>query len=281
MKFETALCLALAFVATDCASGTNARTLISDEHKPDIYLHLVASYQYPKPPQVIASVPVSFYTNFDVLVYDRYHLTGRVEPRGAKYFVHFQIYLYDGTNYYDGEVDLDKPDDPGTRPYNDKTPFIYQPMFILSRNQSATEFLEQHAAITEDCWRRQNPLTLPQITRAEQRFRLLRSGMTENDILRLLGLFGDRKRLHDPRIFRSNDWNTDCYQLEAGENLCLEVDCPAWKIRSVKHGDGTTAWFFDHGAYGDDHSNCFVVHASLGPQMWSKDTGYETTNRSW
>jgi hypothetical protein len=264
MNHKLLLCLALVLSGGSFGCSTAAHRSAGSS-KPDLYLHLIASYEYPKPPQLTASVPIYLSTNFDFLANNQQHLTGRVESRNGKYFAHFQIYLYDGTNVFDGEVELDKPDNPGTHPYNDKTPFIYQPLFILSRNSSAESFLKRQAAADKKEWRRWNPLTPQQIVSVKRKFNLMRPGMTENEAFAMVGLSSYRNCLLDPRMFRSNDWNSDDYQLADGEILSLEVDCSS--ISNYKTN-------FIYG----DHSNCIVVHAVLGTETWSKDAGFGTTS---
>lgn len=284
MKFESSetitVCLAIILCGGlfGCSTAEH-RPAITKEQPQSLFLHLIASYEYPDPPLLIASVPVHLSTNFDFLTEDKQHFTGRVDSKNGKYFVHFQIYLYDGTNYFDGDVELDKPDDPGTRPWNDKTPFVYQPMFILSQNPCASPFLKRQGTAMEEYWRRWNPLTPPQIAKVEQRFRLMHPGMTENEVFVLLGLSPYLNLLHDPRMFRSGDWwSFDDYQLGYRKVLELEVDCGC-KTNFTKLPDGKTAIEIVDNAYLVGHKNCIVVRATLGPETWSKDRGFGTTTQ--
>lgn len=280
MKTKLILCLALVLNGGLFGCSTAERQAAKSS-RADLYLQLIASYEYPEPPRLMASVPVHLSKNFNFLTDDQQHLTGWVEPRNGKYFVHFQVYLYDGTNVFDGEVDLDKPDDPGPQPYNDKTPFIYQPMFVLSRNASASPFLKRQAVAEEKEWQRENPLTPQQITEVYRRFRLMKTGMTESEVFAMLGLSRYRRRLIDPRMFRSNDWNIDDYQLAHGEILSLAVACPgSYKTNFIKLPDGRRAMEIGHGGYGDNHGNCIVVHAALGAETWSDKTGFGMRQRS-
>ncbi|HTB84707.1 MAG TPA: hypothetical protein VK742_13710 [Candidatus Sulfotelmatobacter sp.] len=264
MKPKFVLSFALALILSDgllgCASAGH-HPAISKELRPELFLHLIGSYEYPEPSRLIASVPVHLSMDFDFLTQDKQHFRGRVDSENGKYVLHFQIYLYNGTNFFDGPVELDKPDDPGTRPYNDKTPFVYQPMFILSRNSSASSFLKRQEIAVEKEWNRSNQLTPQQIAKVEQKFRLMHPGLTEKDVFALLGLSHYRHRLPDPRLFRSNDWDLDEFQLATGAILSLEVDYPdSYKTDVTEHADGP---------YGN-HWNWPVIHATLGSEIWSE-----------
>src|SRR5258708_1562409 len=70
----------------------------------DLYLHLFSSFIYPEPPRLIVSAPIHPSADFYIPMSTSQHLTGRVESRNGKWFVHFQVGLCSGANVFDGEV---------------------------------------------------------------------------------------------------------------------------------------------------------------------------------
>jgi hypothetical protein len=235
----------------------------------DLYLHLIAAGEYPQPPRPLASVPVHFGRSFDVLTREHEHLTGCIEPRGGKFDVRFQVLLYDGTNFYEGQLALDERDNPGTRPYNRDTPYLYQPLFILSSNSSAKPFLKRQAQAEREWWQRENPLTRKQLALVEQNLIRIRPGMTQREVFELLGLSKREKQLHPP-IFGRPSWYRQSYQLRGKEVLALNFDpatVPFGKTNWITFGKDRLANAEPKG----DYSRSVVVRAQLGTQIWSKE----------
>jgi len=250
------LSLALNVVPADC-SLADSRTPM--EASPPFYLHLFASYIYPKSPRLIVSAPIYPSANFDVLMDGDQHLTGRVEPRNGKLHVHLQGRLCSGTNVFDGEVELEKREEPGPQPYDVKAPFICQPHFILSANPDPKSFLKQQAAAEKKKWHLNTPLTASRLEKVKKQFKLMRPGMTKHQVFAMFHLFRYQNRLHASNPFLNHLDLVD-YQLADGERLLLFFDNTGMGSKTITLADGQQLEMVD---YASDHSHRIVVQAEL------------------
>lgn len=262
MKPKTLLCLALVLSGWlfGCSS-IDHHSASSKQPTRHLYLHLIASsFAYPKPPWLILSAPVPLSSDFDIPMDDNQHLTGRVEPRNGKLFVRFQGALCSGMNVFEGEVELEKQDMPGPQPYDLRVPFICQPLFILSSNPDPKSFLEQQAAAEKKQWHLDNPLTARQLAKVKKQFKLMRPGMTKDEVFALLGLSRYRGRLHSSNPFLHHMSERD-YQLAEGERLWLSFDWTGYdKTNRIELANGEHLMMLD---FTGTHTNRLVVRAEL------------------
>ncbi len=191
MQQRFVYCLALA-LSGPLAVSFPAENRVSDAAPPALYLHLIASYIYPNSPRLVVSAPIQLSANFDILVDGDQHLSGRVEPRHGKLHVHLQGRLCSGTNVFDGEVELEKREEPGPQSYDIKAPFICQPHFIISTNRDPKPFLELQAAAEKKQWEYEQPAAVA--TRIKQYYEhyLLLCGSNE---VRCLWFLQDDSRI--------------------------------------------------------------------------------------
>jgi hypothetical protein len=167
---KSKLILGLALVLSGVLFGCSTSEQPSANSKPpppDLYLHLIASFNYPEPPRLIVSSPIHRSSDFDILMDDHQHLKGHIEPRNGKFFVHFQGRLCSGINVFDGEVELEKREEPWPQPYDEKAPFVCQPHFILSSNSNPKPFLKRQA----DAEKNSGSLETRSLAGAEQYFK--------------------------------------------------------------------------------------------------------------
>lgn len=267
------LCLALVLSAGlfGCSS-IDHRSANSKQSQPDLYLHLFASYIYPQPPGLILSAHIPLSTDFDIPMADGQHLVGRIEPRNGNFFVYFRVPLYDGTNVFNEEAELEKRYEPWPQPYDDKIPFSYQPHFVLSSNPNPKSFLKRQAAAEKELWERENPLTARQLAKVKRNFPLMRPGMTRDEIFSMLGLSGYQNRLLPSNPFLTRPDIGD-YQLADNERLMLFFDNAGMKTKKIQMADGHKFEALD---YAGDTSHRLVIQAELdmrtsssnAPSLW-------------
>ena len=177
MKPKLILCLALVLSGGlfGCSSFDH-RSANSKPSTPNLYLHLFASFVYPKQPRLIVSAPIPRSGDFDISMDDNQPLKGRIEIRSGIIFLHFQCGLCDGTNVFDGEVELEKGYTPWPQPYDEKAPFICQPHFVLSTNSSPKSFLKQQAIVEKKQWK------LDSTSPASKYFEAFLAGCNTNEV---------------------------------------------------------------------------------------------------
>jgi len=253
------LILGLALVLSTMMFGCSAFDNRSANSKPstaDLYLHLFASFVYPEQPRLIVSAPIPRSGDFDISMDDNQHLKGRIELRNGIIFLHFQCGLCDGTNVFDGEVELEKRYEPWPQPYDEKAPFICQPHFVLTSNPSPKSFLKQQATAEKKYWERENPLTARQLAEVKRKFHLMRPGMTKDEVFSMLGLSG--------YLLPSSPFNPKFdlgdYQLADGEDLMLFFDNTGMKTKNYQLADGEKVELLD---YTSDTSHRLVIQAEL------------------
>jgi len=238
-----------------CSAFDN-RSANSKPSTADLYLHLFASFVYPEQPRLIVSAPIPRSGDFDISMDDNQHLKGRIELRNGIIFLHFQCGLCDGTNVFDGEVELEKRYEPWPQPYDEKAPFICQPHFVLSSNPSPKSFLKQQATAEKKYWERENPLTARQLAEVKRKFHLMRPGMTKDEVFSMLGLSG--------YLLPSSPFNPKFdlgdYQLADGEDLMLFFDNTGLKTKNYQLADGEKVELLD---YTSDTSHRLVIQAEL------------------
>jgi hypothetical protein len=258
-KLIPGLALVLSAMMFGC-SAFDHRSANSKPSTPDLYLHLFASFVYPEQPRLIVSAPIPRSGDFDISMDDNQHLKGRIELRNGIIFLHFQGGLGDGTNVFDGEVELEKRYEPWPQPYDEKAPFICQPHFVLSSNPSPESCLKEQAAAEKKYWERENPLTARQLAEVKRKFHLMRPGMTQDEVFAMLGLSGYQNRLLPIPFFNSNDSNIGDYQLSDEEHLMLFFDNTGMKTKKYQLADGEKVELLD---YTSDTSHRLVIKAEL------------------
>jgi hypothetical protein len=273
LKPKLLLCLALILSGgLPGCSSIDHHSANSKQSRPDLYLHLFASYIYPQPPRLILSAHIPLSTDFDIPMADGQHLVGRIEPRNGKFSVHFRVPLYDGTNVFNEEVELKKRYEPGPQPYDDKIPFSYQPHFVLSSNPNPKSFLKQQAAAEREQWMRKNPLTARQLAKVKRNFPFMRPGMTRDEVFSMLGLSGYQNRLFPSNPFLTRPDIRD-YQLADNERLMLFFDNTGMKTKQIQMSDEHKLDAWD---YASDASHRLVTQAELdmitsssnAPSLW-------------
>ena len=273
MNPKLLLCLALVLSAMmfGCSSSDH-RLANSKPPTSDLYLHLFASFVYPEQPRPIGSAPIPRSGDFDISMDDNKPLKGRIELRSGIIILHFQCGLCDGTNVFDGEVELEKRYEPWPQPYDEKAPFICQPHFVLSSNPSPKSFLKQQATAEKKEWERENPLTARQLAEVKRKFHFMRPGMTRDEVFSMLGLSGYRNRLLPSNPFLTRP-DIRGYQLADGERLMLFFDNTGMKTKTYQLADGEKVELLDDTS---DTSHRLVIHADLdtvayftnAPSMW-------------
>lgn len=280
MNPKLLLCLALVLCSGlfGCSS-IDHQSANSNQPPPHLYLHLIASsFAYPKPPRLILSARVPLSSDFDIPMVDNRHLDGRIDPRNEDYFGHFQARLCSGTNVFDGNVELEKRYTLWPQPYDVKAPFICQPLFILSSNPDPKSFLEQQAAAEKKQWHFDNPLTARQLARVKKQFKLMRPGMTKDEVFALLGLSRYRSRLL-PGCFFSPKLNRSTYKVADGEILTLVFDYTGYdKTNRLELANGEHIMMLD---LTGTHTNRLVIEAQLGMETWPKENGVSNAPPVW
>jgi len=145
VKPALSFCIALVSAGVLVAGCAISQTAAS--RNPDrLYLHLFASFEHPRMPELIASVPIPATGNFDIPINNSQHLRGSIERRQEKIHLSFGLPLCSGSNVFDGEVELEKRYEPWPQPYDANAPYVCQPHFVLSSSSSPKLFLKQQTA---------------------------------------------------------------------------------------------------------------------------------------
>ena len=212
---------------------------------PDLHLQLFACFVYPEQSRLIVSAPIPRSGDFDIPMPDGQHLQGHIQPHHEKFLVSFKVRLYDGTNVFNDEVERERGYDPGLPPYDEKAPFIYQPCFVLSSNPSPKSFLKRLIAGEREEWERNNPLTARKLAVAKRKFRLMRPGMTKDQVFSMLDLSGYRNRLHSTRLFRSK--RSEYGRLPIGSWRAPHADLRRHRFKNKKFSIARWEKFSDFG----------------------------------